>query len=163
MIVSIIVACIGLAGPLVLYVNGRFTASTARASRMESLSKTIDSLPAMSTEYLALTHVRNKLILDEHYRVYGPKENRYINVLIVINLLLGIGGMSNFYFKIEALNYLLALQSIVLAAVTILTIFLNRKHDKYMEDFKHFIPEQYGGKLKEKSETDKRRGVTTNG
>lgn len=95
----------------------------------------------MSTDYLALSHVRHQLILDEHYRVYGPKENRYINALLVLNAILGIGGIINVYFDIDEFRYLIFGQGAIMVVVFILTVILNRKHDKYMEDFKVFVPD----------------------
>lgn len=130
---SALVAVIGLIGPVLVYLNGRFSGPAARASRLESISKSLDSLVPMSTEHIVLSLVRKKLILDEHYKTLGPQLYKYVLILSFITSGIGIIAALNIWFEFadQYMTLIVTAQVGMVIVQSGLTITQNRQHDRY--------------------------------
>lgn len=134
--VSILVGVLGLVGPVVAYLNGRFSGLTARAARIESITNTLDSLEPVSVDHIVLTEVRYHLILDEHYKQFGPKLYKYVLLLWVASGIIGGIIILNLSFGFSGYNLdaLVPVQISILAVLSLVSYFQNKKQEQYEAD-----------------------------
>lgn len=134
-IASVAAAAIGLIGSILAFQNSRFSGPLDRANRIESLSKTLETRNLDKYEAYALWHVRHQLILDEHYKQFGPKLYLYSNALAWLNAAGGAVGVANIVYPFlgENVNRMVQCQFAVVIAICIIAIVQNFKHDKYIK------------------------------
>lgn len=132
---SVLVAVIGLIGPLLVYLNGRFDGPASRAARLESLTKTLDSLRPTSLDHIVLSLVRRQLILDEHYKTLGPKLHKYVVILAFIMSGLGTIAALNIWlnFADQYMTQIAISQIGLVVLQSGLTVAQNMKHNRYEE------------------------------
>lgn len=131
--VSILVGVLGLVGPVVAYLNGRFSGQTARAARIESITRTLDSLKPISVDHIVLTEIRYHLILDEHYKHFGPRLYKYVLLLWVASGIIGGIIILNWTFGFSDFNLgaLVPVEIAILAVLSVVSRIQNKKHEQY--------------------------------
>jgi len=134
-VASVAAAVIGLLGSILAFQNGRFAGPLDRATRIESLTKTLASNELDPNEAYALRTVRRQLILDEYYKQFGPKLYKYALALSFVSGIGGAVGVANLIWPFlgEHVTMLARVQLGLAIVICAISLVQNTLHAKFVE------------------------------